>query len=527
MDYQHDAGAYWLGELEAAMNTMNFPSLRVDGLTLILGLGETGTAAALWCAKHGASLRVLDTRTQPGGLSSLQAGLDDARVDYRLGPDVFTEDALHDVHTIVLSPGLSPFQEPIKAFLELARQQDIEVLGEIELFARALTDMSEQGYTPRVLAVTGTNGKTTVTAMARQLVQASGCSALAAGNIGPAALHALNDALDAGQLPDVWVLELSSFQLESIHTLSPAAAVVLNVSQDHLDWHGSMQAYAAAKARLLAMARIAIVNRDDPLVLDMVPNTKACAVRSFGRGLPELEGDLGLEDSNGMSWLVAADATEFHQPVAEGRRKKVVVEPQRAVGRAARLMPVDALRVRGQHNALNALAALALVRSLGLGWAAMLHALRDYHGEPHRTEFLRTIGGVDFVNDSKGTNVGATVAALDGMGAKVVLIAGGLGKGQDFSPLARAARAHARAVVLIGQDAPGIEQVLTAAQVPVECVSSLALAVSRSFELAQAGDTVLLSPACASMDMFRNYGHRGHCFADEVNELALSRGEVA
>jgi len=303
--------------------------------------------------------------------------------------------------------------------------------------------------------------------------------------------------------------------------------VVLNVSQDHLDWHGSMQAYAGAKARLLTMARIAIINRDDPCVVDMVSDIKAVNVRSFGRGMPELEGDLGLEESNGMAWIVAADATDFELPVPTSRRKKPATEPVRGAGRAARLMPVDALRVRGQHNALNALAALALVRSLGLGWAAMLHALRDYHGEPHRTQFLRTIGGVDFVNDSKGTNVGATVAALDGMGGKVVLIAGGLGKGQDFTPLARAVRAHARAVVLIGQDAPRIERVLADAQVPVECTASLAQAVSRSLELAQPGDTVLLSPACASMDMFQDYGHRGRCFIEEVNELALSRGEVA
>lgn len=509
------------------MNTLTFPSLRVDGLTLILGLGETGAAAALWCARHGASLRVLDTRAQPGGLSGLQKGLDESRVDYRLGVDVFTEDALRDVHTIVLSPGLVPSEEPVKSFLELAGQRDIEVLGEIELFARALADMSQQGYKPQVLAVTGTNGKTTVTAMARQLVQACGRTVLAAGNISPAALKALGDALFAGELPDVWVLELSSFQLESTHTLAPDAAVVLNVTQDHLDWHGSMQSYAAAKARLLTMAKTAIVNRDDPIVLNMVSDVKGMAVRSFGRDLPELEGDLGLEDSNGMLWLAAADNADFEQPVASARRKKAAAEPVRGVGRSARLMPVDALHVRGQHNALNALAALALVRTLGLGWAGMLHALREYRGEPHRTEFVRTIAGVDFVNDSKGTNVGATVAALEGMGHKVVLIAGGLGKGQDFSPLAKAVCTHARAVVLIGHDAALIEQALAGAGVTVERASSLTQAVTRSLELAQMGDTVLLSPACASMDMFKNYGHRGNCFVEEVNELALSRGEVA
>lgn len=509
------------------MNTMSFPSVRVDGLTLILGLGETGLAAALWCAGQGARLRVLDTRVAPGGLQALQQAVDADKVDYRLGPDALAEDALQDVHTIVLSPGLSPLQSPVSEFLALAARHDIHVIGEIELFARALADMAEQGYQPKVLAVTGTNGKTTVTAMTRQLVQASGLSAKVAGNISPAALTALSDALAADDLPEVWVLELSSFQLESVRTLSPDAAVVLNVTQDHLDWHGSMQAYAAAKARLLGMSRVAIVNRDDPLVMAMVDDIKALAVRSFGRDLPVYQGDLGLERSHDMLWLTAAEATDFDLPAAPARRKKTAAEPQRPEGRPARLIPADALRVRGQHNALNALAAMGLARCLGLGWAAMLHALRDYAGEAHRTEFIRSVAGVDFINDSKGTNVGATVAALDGMGAPVVLIAGGLGKGQDFSPLAAAVRAHARAVILIGEDAALIEQALAETAVPVEQAAGMGQAVARSIELAQPGDAVLLSPACASMDMFRNYGHRGSSFVEEVQELALSRGEVA
>ncbi len=510
------------------MNTMSFPSVRVDGLTLILGLGETGVAAALWCARHGARLRVLDTRAEPGGLSGLRSELDASRVDFRLGgEDVFAEAALQDVHTIVLSPGLSPLHEPVKSFLALAEARQIQVIGEIELFARALADMSGQGYSPKVLAVTGTNGKTTVTAMARQLAQACGLSARAAGNISPAALTALRDALDTNQLPDVWVLELSSFQLEGTYTLAPDAGIVLNVTQDHLDWHGSMQAYADAKAKLLQCSRIAIVNRDDALVAGMVDTVSSPAVRSFGRGRPELEGDLGLESDNGMLWLTAADAADFDMPVAPTKRKKNQQAPQRAAGRPTKLMPADALHVRGLHNALNALAALALVRSLGLGWANMLHALRDYAGEPHRTEFVRSIGGVDFVDDSKGTNVGATVAALDGMESKAVLIAGGLGKGQDFTPLIRVVREHARALVLIGQDAALIEQALAPSGIAVKHATTMADAVRTGFGLAQPGDTVLLSPACASMDMFKNYGHRGRCFVEEVQELALAQGEVA
>ncbi|NYT44369.1 UDP-N-acetylmuramoyl-L-alanine--D-glutamate ligase [Alcaligenaceae bacterium] len=509
------------------MKKLSFPSLRTDGLTLILGLGETGAAAALWCAQHGASLRVLDTRQQPGGLSALQAELDTTTVDYRLGPEAFTEAALAQVHTIVLSPGLSPLAEPVKSLLALAATREIEVLGEVELFARALADLSTQGYMPRVLAVTGTNGKTTVTAMARQLVEASGLTARAAGNIGPAALSALRDALAADALPDVWVLELSSFQLETLSSLAADAAVVLNISQDHLDWHGDLQAYVQAKARLLSMTRLAIVNRDDPLVAGMVSALSALNVRSFGRGAPVLEGDLGLDNGNGMLWLAAAENSDFDLPPPTSKRKKAAEPLPRAEGRISRLMPMDVLRIRGLHNALNALAALALARALGLGWASMLTALGEYRGEPHRTYFVRNIGGVDFVDDSKGTNVGATVAALDGMGARIVLIAGGLGKGQDFTPLCKAVREHARAVILIGQDAAQIEAALAPSGVAVQHAASMEAAVNAALAAAQAGDTVLLSPACASMDMFKNYVHRGECFIEQVNELALSRGEVA
>ncbi|NYT81252.1 UDP-N-acetylmuramoyl-L-alanine--D-glutamate ligase [Alcaligenaceae bacterium] len=509
------------------MTTMTFPSVRTDGLTLILGLGETGVAAARWCVQHGAGLRVLDTREAPGGLGAMQAELDAARVDYRLGRDGFEASALQDVHTIVLSPGLAPGQEPLRSFLEMARARQIEVVGEIELFARALADMAGQGYQPRILAVTGTNGKTTVTAMTRRLLEASGLSARVAGNISPAALDALRDALTANALPDVWVLELSSFQLEAIYSLKVHAGVVLNVTQDHLDWHGSMQAYAAAKARLVGMAETMIVNRDDERTVAMVADIGARNVRSFGRNAPVLEGDMGLDASDGIVWLAASEAQDFDLPAVAPKRGKKAVEPPRAPGRTRRLMPADALRIRGQHNALNALAALALARCLGLGWAGLLNGVREYAGEPHRTEFVRSIGGVDFVNDSKGTNVGATVAALEGMDERVVLIAGGQGKGQDFSPLAHAVRGHAGAVVLFGQDAGLIEAALADAGIPLARVDSLRAAVERGFELAEEGDTVLLSPACASLDMFPNYKVRGERFVDEVNELALSRGEVA
>ena len=306
--------------------------------------------------------------------------------------------------------------------------------------------------------------------------------------------------------------------------------MVLNVTQDHLDWHGSLRAYAAAKARLLAMARIAVVNRDDRLVRDMVQDLAGEQVRSFGADTPALAGDLGLSAQHGLARLAAAPevlADPADQPAAR-RRRAVRDEPpaRRPAVAAQALMPAEALRVPGTHNALNALAALALGRAIGLDWAPMLHAIRSYQGEAHRTEFVRAIAGVDFIDDSKGTNVGATLAALQGLGRTVVLIAGGLGKGQDFTPLAAAVRAHARAVLLIGQDGPVIAQALADCDVPLHACATLEDAVARSLDLAQPGDAVLLSPACASMDMFRNYAHRSACFVEAVRELAAERGEV-
>jgi len=510
------------------MNAEVQPS-SADALVLILGLGETGCAAARWCARAGAALRLADTRTEPGGLEALRRDLADARVDYRLGEAHFEPGLLAGVTQIVLSPGLAPTRSPVGGLLEQARTAGIEIVGEIELFARALADLARsQDYAPRVLAVTGTNGKTTVTALARHLAASAGLSARAAGNIGPAALAALMEALDSQALPQVWVLELSSFQLQTTRSLRPDAAVVLNVTQDHLDWHADMEEYAAAKARIYDGAGIAIVNRDDPRVTAMVESLGERRVRSFGRDLPERVGDMGLDRSHGVAWLAAAEPTDFDEPEAPVRRKKAAAPPPpRPAGRTVRMMPADALRIRGLHNALNAQAALLLARCLDLGWGPLLRAVRDYEGEPHRMEFLRTIAGVDFINDSKGTNVGATVAGLEGLGRKAVLIAGGQGKGQDFSPLVPVVAQHARAVLLIGQDGPEIGRALAATGVHCEPVATLADAVRRGLDLAQPGDAVLLSPACASLDMFRNYPHRGQAYAEAVEEAALLRGEVA
>lgn len=492
-------------------------------LTLILGLGETGLAAARWCQYNGDRLRLADTRTAPPQLAAARAVLA-PHTEYHLGLTAFAPALLDGVSRVVLSPGLAPHDPALAPLLAAAAARALPVVGEIELFAQALVRLAaERQIAPQVLAVTGTNGKTTVTALTTHLLQAAGWRARAAGNIGPAALQALLDALEQDDLPDVWVLELSSFQLESVTSLAPRAAVVLNLTEDHLDWHGSMAAYGATKARVLQLAELAIVNRDDPQVRRMVPQLDARQVRSFGADAPTWAGDLGIDQSTGLAWLAEASSEAFGaEPPA--RRRKGEPEPGRSEGRLNRLMPADALLLRGAHNHLNAQAAFLLARSLGVAWPELLRAVREYRGEPHRVSWVRSIDDIDFVDDSKGTNVGATLAALQGLGRRVVLIAGGDGKGQDFAPLAPAVARHARAVVLIGRDADRLAAALADTGVPCLTLDSLPAAVAKAAELAKPGDTVLLSPACASLDMFRSYVERAQVFVDAVEALAIERG---
>jgi UDP-N-acetylmuramoylalanine--D-glutamate ligase len=528
LDHQHDAGVDWFGFTKDSMNETVLPSA-LPSLVLIVGLGETGVAAARWCVRNGAAVRVADTRLTPAGLEALTRSVEVTALDLHLGCDVFDASLLKGVGALVLSPGLAPGLSPVKELLEQAQAAGIEVIGEIELFARALQQLLvTQQYAPRVLGVTGTNGKTTVTALTRHMLAAAGIRVRAAGNISPAALDSLIDALDTNTLPEVWVLELSSFQLETTRSLRLTAAVVLNITQDHLDWHGNMQAYAQAKARIYDMTDLLLVNRDDAAVMAMCESLSAINVRSFGRDAPMLTGDVGFESSHDVCWLTISEATEFEDDLpAPVRRKKNAPPPERASGRLVRLMPMDALGLHGLHNALNTQVALVLARTVGAGLGAILRAASDYVGEPHRMEFVRSVRGVDFFNDSKGTNVGATVAGLEGLGRRSVLIAGGAGKGQDFSPLVSVVARHVRAVILIGQDGRLLFDTLAPTQVPCLLAETLPQAVELAFAQAQEGDAVVLSPACASLDMFRNYGHRGRVFVDAAHELALSQGEVA
>ena len=512
-----------------------------DKTALVLGLGESGLAMALWLARSGAAVRVADTRETPERLAALQAAVPQAQ--FIAG--AFTADLLDGVDFVAVSPGLAPHRE-LAQIVPAAAEKNIPVWGEIELFAQALAALkAERGYAPKVIAITGTNGKTTVTSLVGQLCERAGLATRVAGNISPAALDVLREVLDAepapqpvdadadvaepvdSTLPQAWILELSSFQLHTTFSLHADAATVLNLSQDHLDWHGDMAAYAKDKARIFGDQTVRILNRDDAAVMHMAD--PLAETITFGTGEPVEVDSFGLVNERGIFWLAQAVPSE---EVIEKKRRKNDPAPEPVPTMAKKLMPADALKIRGQHNASNALAALALCRAIGLPFAPLLHGLREYQGEPHRVELITAVGEVEYYDDSKGTNVGATVAALFGLGKafggaeqRLVLIAGGDGKGQDFSPLAEPVSRYVRAVVLIGRDAPALRAALEPAGVDIVDCATLPEAVQRASSLAQAGDAVLLSPACASLDMFKNYAHRAQVFVDAVRDIALENGQ--
>ncbi|MEY2688795.1 MAG: hypothetical protein RL375_2993 [Pseudomonadota bacterium] len=672
---------------------------------LVLGLGDSGLAMARWCVRCGAaSVTVADTRTNPPGAAKLADELPQVRLvcgpfDLALlqvpgvvGSPSAVDGTAAAVQLVLKSPGLSPLAPDVAPLLDAAAERGALVLGELTLFAHALKDLrAERGYAPKVIAITGTNGKTTTTSLTALLLERCGWRVGLAGNIGPTLLDTLSAALDLeppvqielpeiesaapdaastvsvtpteaalsatadatasvdveapaadvdadadasdsvtdagdqpdsvevaveGQesaeaapvvdttsalpgepiddpdstaaadrigggppphlipppppgpvfehLPEAWVVELSSFQLDGVTVFEPTSAAVLNITQDHLDWHGDMAAYGAAKARVYGpadttrkSATTMVVNRDDAAVMAMVPKAAPLPVEvprepgkraparikppkfvarevvSFGLGLPTAPGDFGLLDEHGMTWLVRALPLDpLDAPASSPRSRKAAAELELVINR---LMPADALRIRGRHNAANALAALALATAAGAPLAPMLHGLREYRGEPHRVEFVAIIEGIEVYDDSKGTNVGATVAALDGLGldkspGKLAVVLGGDGKGQDFGPLAAPLARHARAVALIGRDADAInaavDQACAAAGVATCRFDDLPAATRWCVEQSRSGDAVLLSPACASLDMFRNYAHRAEVFVNTVRDLAAERGEV-
>ncbi|WP_413458701.1 UDP-N-acetylmuramoyl-L-alanine--D-glutamate ligase [Herbaspirillum huttiense] len=692
---------------------------------LVLGLGESGLAMARWLVYCGAGVRVADTRGEAALAERLAALRADAPEAEAVLGQPLSPALLDGIDLVAVSPGLAPEGE-LAPLMPAIAERGLPLWGEIELFAQALAALREETlYQPKVLAITGTNGKTTVTRLTGLLCQRAGLSVQVAGNISPAALDVLREAvikdkvflaelaeqdviaaeqaaaeaeaqaaqqavleaqqaaeaekhrraaasieaaaaiavpvlqaqpeaapepesepepapqlellatgeevqetvqengqegvqdpaqqiaqeagpdtaqpavqdaeqlaaevssevdaeaatlevasdvipqaeIDApattgeamnlgdfmevsrkaeedalvevppppppeptyrGSMPQAWVLELSSFQLHTTHSLQPHAATVLNLTQDHLDWHGSMEHYAADKARIFGQDTVRVLNRDDALVMEM--SSATAPLSTFGLDEPSTPNSFGLVNDNGMLWLANAFVHEDDE-VPEGKRRRKQKDMLPPPVTLKRLMPADALRIRGAHNAMNALAALALCRAIDLPMAPLLHGLREYTGEPHRVELVGVIQDVEYYDDSKGTNVGATVAALNGLGLggrpnRIVLIAGGDGKGQDFSPLDLPVQKYARAVLLMGRDAPAVRAALADSGVELIDCASLEAAVEKAGELATAGDIVLLSPACASLDMFRNYAHRAEVFVDAVRELALSRGEV-
>lgn len=508
---------------------------------LILGLGESGVAMAKWCLRNGAEVRLADTREQSSLSERQNAWLQELHIaglkDTCFGP--LSDDLLKGIDVIGISPGLSPVQDPTYSFLVKAEEAEIDVWSEIEFFARAISALDrmaqaqESSYEATVLAITGTNGKTTTTALTGQLCERAGKKVAVAGNISPAALDKLMSCLDLADqivdMPDVWVLELSSFQLVYTHTLNATAATVLNITQDHLDWHGNMQAYADAKSRIFGADTVCILNRDDSHVMSLLSEEQKAekSIVTFGSNRPDEQGAFGIEHdlrAGGIDWLVWAEVDEDLEPKPKRRRKTAVVEDDEPL-RLKRLIPADALRIRGRHNALNALAALALARAANLPMNLLLHGLRDYHGEPHRVQSIAIVKDVEYVDDSKGTNVGATVAALNGLGnnelgKRIWLIAGGDGKGQDFSPLREPALRFVKGAFVIGKDGVAISEALGAG-IPVTNCGDLVTAVQAAAAQAISGDIVLLSPACASLDQFRDYKERAQVFAAEVEELGM------
>lgn len=495
----------------------------MDQRVLVLGLGISGLAMVRWCVRLGADVTVVDTRSVPPQLDALSRDLPSAHfIHSKFSASLIDKNTFN---LLLVSPGIKP--EELEPILLLAKTQGMAVGSELTLFSSALVSLKEsQAYVPCVLAITGTNGKTTVTSLTGKLIECTGKTVAVAGNIGPSLLDTLIHKLDAQGLPQVWVLELSSFQLNEVAEFEPTAGVVLNITQDHLDWHGTMQAYARAKSFVFGSAGTMVLNREDSVVMQMLlPASKVTKARkflTFGGDMPKRAGDYGLELINGMAWLVRA----INVDETKTKRRGIDAQVEEDIF-IQRLMPSDALRIRGRHNAVNALVALALADLAGCSLAPMLYGLRKYQGEPHRVESIGIIKGVEYFDDSKGTNVGATVAALTGLGVdrKVVIILGGESKGQNFLPLASPVSQFARAVVLIGKDKLMISTALQDVAVPILTADTMVDAVSKAAEHARAGDVVLLSPACASFDMFENYEHRAQVFYEAVKQEAFDVGE--
>lgn len=441
-------------------------------ITLVVGLGKTGMSIARYLHRKHKRFMVYDTRENPSDLDVFLKAFPDVKVYLK----DFPESVYPMIAEIISSPGVS-LDIPL---MQMARRQHIPVYGDIECFARSVA--------APVIAITGTNGKSTVTTLVGEMARMAGKTVAVGGNIGTPVLDLLADGVDY----DLWVLELSSFQLDLTHSLAPVAATILNISADHLDRHHSIEAYIAAKQRVYHAAQTSIFNRDDAFTLPAQITGPVC---SFGLNTSMSDQWGIIEDERGVAWL----AYGTHQ-----------------------LMSIEDMKIKGRHNWANALAACALAQTVGIDFVSMVKVLKQFPGLPHRAQWVRTLNGVDWINDSKGTNIGATSSAISGIGGamqgKIVLIAGGQGKGADFTTLQKPIADHVRTLVLIGTDADIMEQALHSV-VNVVRASTLEEAVTVAHQQAKIGDVVMLSPACASQDMFRDFNHRGQAFVSAVEAL--------
>jgi UDP-N-acetylmuramoylalanine--D-glutamate ligase len=466
LDYHGNAGINWIGNIEDTLIMMSAKRQFEKVSTLVVGMGITGISCARFLHKQGIPFRAVDSRPQPPQLAAFEREFS----GHEIITGGFEQHALRGIETLLLSPGLS-LNHP---FIELARQQGVRIVGDIELFAA-------HANAP-VIGITGSNGKSTVTTLVGYLLERCGRRVSVGGNLGTPALDLLSDPP-----PDFYVLELSSFQLDLTDSLRPAAAVVLNVSDDHMDRYADMAAYTASKARIYRQAHCCVVNRDDARVLAM-PTGRT--VRYFSTNAPAA-GEYGLLEADGQTWL------------AYGTRK---------------LIAVNRLAIEGRHNWSNALATLALLQAVGIEPEVAVEHLAGFKGLPHRCQLVAEHNGIRWVNDSKATNVGAAQAAIESFRTPIVLIAGGDGKGADFSVLRDTLAQHVKAVMLLGRDASLLEQTWSDVTRCVR-VADMQAAVTQAADIALAGDTVLLAPACASLDMYSSYAARGDDFANRVQQV--------
>ena len=497
---------------------------------LVMGIGESGQAMARWAHAQGAQVAMHDTREQSVVSSKIQEQLQefqDLGIEITYGKQgAFS---LQGIQMIAMSPGISPLDSWIENLLNQAKEQGIVIWGELDFFTQAINALKEtQAYQPKVVAITGTNGKTTTTALCGVIFSKTGKSVAVAGNISPSLLDKLTQCLVDHQLPDIWVLELSSYQLFYSQKFNPDAATVLNVTEDHLDWHGDFDHYCTSKKKIFGPTTIPILNRDDLKVMSMVNEQARDRLRtiSFGIDTPQEPDQFGIvgDMNGGIDWLAWIMPDEESGQRKRGRAKEIAPEYEQPI-QIKRLIPTEALLIKGRHNATNTLAALGLGQAIDLSMASLLYGLRDYRGEPHRVQSIAVIDDVEYIDDSKGTNVGATLAALNGLGAtlgekKIILIAGGDGKGQNFSPLSDAIHRFVKHIYLLGKDAQQIKTVLNSDLVAITQVATIEEAVNLASKIGRAGDKVLLSPACASLDMFKDYVHRAAVFGSAVENLS-------